>query len=154
MARVRFEMETAAAAKRDGEVREIAADAGLLGVGFVRGAGAARVGIRKHDVVVDPVADSLYARPPRLRVAEKIPCDLRKQIGFAVTAGQQEAQRVVGQICHGMLNGIGDGDIGFARIAHDAAAFEFNASGGSRETGAAVSKGIAILPDRNIGSGD
>ena len=65
-----------AAAQGDHQVREVAAHALLLHVGFQRRARGARVRVAEGQVVVDEVADRLHARPARLDAAEQIPGDL------------------------------------------------------------------------------
>ena len=52
------------------------------------------------------------------RIAEEIPGNLGKSIGFAVSASQQEQQRFLGQVLHGKLSRVGHDYIGCSGIVH------------------------------------
>jgi len=65
-----------AAAKRDREVRIVAAHTGLVMQRLPRGPREARVLIPERDVPMHVIADRLHARPPRRRRAEQLPRDV------------------------------------------------------------------------------
>ena len=73
-----------AAAERDREMREVAAHADALGVGFIGRARRTRALIAERDVAVDEIADRLHPRPARGRMAEKVPGNLAEFVGLDV----------------------------------------------------------------------
>src|SRR2546423_5266067 len=84
-----------AAAKREGEMTEVAADAARIVVnveGRFRVVGEL---VTKSDVVMNPFADRLGARPAGGGLAEKLPGNVGKLVDFAVATGEEERQRVV-----------------------------------------------------------
>ena len=99
-------------AERDGEMREIAADASPLG-GRIEGRGhLVRNAADVVDIVVDPVADRIDA-PVALRlVAERALGETLQLVGLAVAAGPQMHQNRKRQVARRHL---GDG---FGRLEH------------------------------------
>src|SRR5262249_42465803 len=89
-----------AAAKRDGEVRVVAAHADAFLMGLERRSGRARVVIAKPDALVHEVADGLHAAPSWRYVLEQIPGDLTELVGLAVAASHQIHEAVVRQRRH------------------------------------------------------
>src|ERR1700744_4251987 len=80
-----------AAAQRDRQVREVAADAGPLAEAVQRGARGARGLVVELQVVVDEVADRLHASPAHRRAAEGVPRELHQlAVDLAIAAGEQE----------------------------------------------------------------
>src|SRR5205814_6118363 len=92
-----------APAEGNGEVRKVAANAGLVVVRFQCRTRHARVLVTENDVSMDIVADRLHAAPSRGRLPKKIPGDFGETIGFAVPASEQEEQRFLWQVLHGNL---------------------------------------------------
>src|SRR3974377_1585925 len=85
-----------AAAKCDGEVRIIAADAFTLVEGFKGRLGGTRVLVAERDMVLDTIACRLHACPARRRMAEQVPSYLGQQVRLAVPAAQQKHQGFFG----------------------------------------------------------
>jgi len=81
------------AAKCDSEVLIIPADPLALGVYFHCRFGGPRELVPECDVALDPVADGLYFRPPRRRVAKPLPGKVREPVDFAKPAGEQKLKR-------------------------------------------------------------
>src|ERR1035441_3322517 len=79
-----------AAAEGDGEMREVAADAGPFVESFRGTAGGAGVLVVEGDMVMNVIADCPHPRVPWNAAAEELPCRLRQQIGFTIAAAQQE----------------------------------------------------------------
>ena len=102
-----------------GEVRVITADAGSPFEslpGRLRGAG---VLVTKGNMLMDEIADSLDAPPSGGRFAEEVPSHLGQQIGFAISASQEEHQGLLGQVLRRVLLGRGGDHIWRTRIVHD-----------------------------------
>src|SRR5216683_3879875 len=85
-----------AAAKCDGKVRIIAADAFPLAEGFKGRLGGTRVLVAERDMVVNKIADRLNACPARRRMAEQVPSYLGQQVRLAVPAAQEKHQGFFG----------------------------------------------------------
>src|SRR6516162_9319959 len=84
------------AAKCDGEVRIVAADAFPFVEGFKGRLGGTRVLVAERDMVVHKIADRLNACPARRRMAEQVPSYLGQQVRLAVPAAQQKHQGFFG----------------------------------------------------------
>ncbi len=95
-----------AAAKRDREMGEVAADAGPVGVAAMRGAQQVGVHVVEADMAVDEIEDRLDARPAGRRCPKKVSqAKSAKPVGVAIAAAEQEDQHVVGQVLDLVLHG-------------------------------------------------
>jgi len=86
-----------AAAQRDRQVGKVAAHAATLDHDVGGGPGRAGVLVAEGDMGMNEIADRLHARPARRCRAEAGPSRVHETIGLAVSAAQQEDQRVVRQ---------------------------------------------------------
>src|SRR3984893_2124594 len=96
-----------AATEGNGKMREITADAGPVVKSFQRRPCHARVLVAEREMSMNVVADCLNPAPSSWPLPEEIPRRLGQSIGFAIPAAEQEDKRVLGQIRHGNLLGLG-----------------------------------------------
>ena len=135
-----------AAAKRDGEMSEITADAGLVDVSAVRSPLRIGVLIVEGYMVVHEVTNRLNSAPSGRRRSELGPSKITETIGLAITAAEQKHQRVVRQIIDTMLNGI-FGDIIGLTVVVDLEVGRYRAqAGGSHDPGACVAEAVGVVP--------
>src|SRR5690606_32935272 len=87
-----------AAAERDGEVGEIATHADAFLPGVEGGAGGAGLLVIEAQVFVDVVAHGLHAIPAGADGAEARPGEGAEVVVFAVAAGQEVGEDVVGEV--------------------------------------------------------
>ena len=92
-----------AAAEGDRQVGVVAAHAFALLERLPGRSRRSRILVAERDVAMDPVADRLDAPGAGRRVAEQVPGDAGQPIGLAVTAAEQEDERLLREIFHGML---------------------------------------------------
>ena len=93
-----------AAAERDGQVRKVAADAGLLVKALQRTAGRARRAVVEMDALVHEIADRLNTRPAQRGRPEMGPRKGQQlAVDLAITAGQQKLQNILGQFMRCVL---------------------------------------------------
>src|ERR1700680_2771838 len=85
-----------AAAKCDGKVRIIAADAFPLVEGFKGRPSGTRVLVAERDMVVNKIADRLNSCPARRRMAKQVPSYLGQLVGLAIPAAQEKHQGFFG----------------------------------------------------------
>src|ERR1035438_9925086 len=78
------------AAKRDGQMLEVATNTLSLVVDVQRGFRRPGKVITECDVLVDPIADRLCSRPSRRSAAKQLPCQVRQPINLAIATGQQK----------------------------------------------------------------
>ncbi len=90
-----------ATAKRDRQMREIAADTVPPGQRLRRRARRVGLHVVERDGCVHEVADRLHPRPARRRALEQAPRLVRQDIRVAVAAAKKIDQRLEGQILHG-----------------------------------------------------
>src|SRR5437870_1859588 len=92
------------AIERDGEVREITANA----IAALQDVPRRKIGPAGHvsilDVVVQPAADGLNARHSMLDVTEFPPGEIRQLVGVAIPAWQCIAQQLSGKIARSLRN--------------------------------------------------
>src|SRR4051794_10631281 len=95
---------------------EVATDTAAVIVNVERG--LRRIGemIAERDVLMDPITDCLRPRPAGLSRAEELPRYIGELVDFAVAAGQQERQDVVGQILNARLQRIRRLKVGMAAV--------------------------------------
>ena len=83
-----------AAVQRDRQMCEVAADA-MSPLQHVPGGQVGAAGqVAILDVVVQPLADGLHARPAVLHRAEFLPREIGELVRIAIPAGQRVAERV------------------------------------------------------------
>lgn len=92
-----------AAAQRDAEMGEIAADAEASGQCLCRGTCCVGFHVVERYGVMHIVADCLHPRPALVCLSEQLPSALGQQVRIAVAAAQQVDERIEGQVLHGML---------------------------------------------------
>jgi hypothetical protein len=109
-----------AAAEGDRQMRVIPAHADALVIRLQGRAGGPRLLVVEGDMLVHKIAHRLYPGPARGDVAEQSPGDLGQFIGLAITATQEEEQRVIRQVLDLVLPGIGGNRVGQPRILHRA----------------------------------
>ena len=98
---------------------EIAADPAPLDQRLGRAAHRRGVLVAELDPVVDEIADRLHALPAGRRGAEHVPGGLHQSVGLAVAAGEQEHQRIMGQVGDRMLVGSGIDALVMAAVGDD-----------------------------------
>ena len=111
--------------------------------------GGAGILVVEGNMVMNVIADCLHARVPWSRAAEELPSRLRKQIGLAIAAAQQEHEGFFGQILHGVLPSGGHNLIWLAAISDYAVGRQAEAARRREDAMAPVSEGVAIADDRN-----
>ena len=109
-----------AAAEGDRQVHVIAADAHPLAIDLQRGPIVPGSLIVETNVVMNEVANSLDARPARLRARKQTPRDvLQFAVHFAIAASQQKLQNFLRQILDVVLPGVADLQIGQSAVLDD-----------------------------------
>ena len=126
-------------------MREVAAHAPAFLERLPRRSRRSGVLVVEGDVVMDVVADGLDAARAGGRVAEQVPRDAGQPIGLAVSAAEQEDERLLGQIFHRVLM-LGHGDrIGLARVVqHAQSADSRSRPAGATMRRAPVAEAIAV----------
>jgi hypothetical protein len=97
-----------AAAERDGEVGEVAADADAFVHGIAGAAGRARIRVAEADFGVDEIADGLYDPRAAGQFSEPRPGEIGELVAVAIAARDQEQQRFVGRSAIGVVPTSGD----------------------------------------------
>ena len=108
-----------AAAERDGEMREIAADAQPLLIGLIGGARGAGILIAKGQMIADKIANRLDPAPAARRRSEQLPGNIAELVGFAIAAAEHENERVIRQPFDRDLFGIELDRVGLAANLDD-----------------------------------
>src|SRR6266404_705388 len=106
--------------------------------------GWARELITECDVLIDEVADRLHAWPARHSVAKQIPGDSGQVLGIAVAAAEQIHQRFFRQRLHSVLLRIRHDRFSQPAIIDNGVGSDAHVSHRSNETGAPVSKAVAV----------
>jgi hypothetical protein len=141
------------AAKRDGQMREIAAYTRTLAESLRGRSSGARILIIESDVVVNVIADCLHPVPARLSLAEKVPGSLREQVRFAVPAAQQKDQSLFRQVLDGMLLRGHHVNLRLTAIAYDRVGRDSHPAGRRHNPVTPVPETIAISRNGYCGIG-
>ncbi len=133
-----------AAAQSDGEMGEVAANAHPLLIGFIGGAGGAGILIAERQMVADEIADRLNPSPAAKCRSEQLPSNVRKLVGFAITAAERKNQRVVWQSFDRDLFGIELDRIGQAAILDNGVAANGQIARGRNEPANMIAKCVEV----------
>ena len=93
---------------------------------------------------MDEVADRLHPRPAGLGGAEEAPGEVEHAVALAEAAGEQEDQRLVGQLLDRVLAGVGDDRVGQAAVADHRVGGDAEGAGGGGEAAAPVAEAVAV----------
>ena len=138
-----------APAEGDGEMRVVAAHPGLVVKRFERRPRHPRMLVAERDVAGGrnrrlPGRGPLPAASP-----EKLPRRLRQAVGLAIPASQQEQQRLLGQILHGMLPRLRSDRVRRSGVVHDRIGRNAHAPLRGHDPRAPVAEAVAISGHRD-----
>src|SRR5271166_6619640 len=114
-----------AAAERDGEMGEVAADADAFAHGIAGATGWARVGIAEPDLRVNEIADRLHDPRAPGQFSEPRPGEIGELVAVAIAARKQEQQHVVGKVGDGRRRHIRRRLVRLAGVVNDEAIGEW-----------------------------
>ncbi len=134
-----------AAAKRDGKMGEVAANALPVLQGLVRGLGGIGVLIAEGDVVVNEVADGLDQRPAFRHFPEFRPGKFRQSVGVAVAAAEEINQRLDRQSLERALHRVRRHVVGIAAVLHKKIRRNRQPPGGRLDHVANIPEAVAIF---------
>src|SRR6202034_741634 len=127
-----------AAAERNGEMGEVAADAYAFLHGIARAAGRARIRVAEADFRVNEIADRLHNSRAAGQVSEPRPGEIGELVAVAIPAREQEQQHVVGKVGDGRRLHIWRRLVGLARVVNDEAIRECDNAGGNLDARDAI----------------
>ena len=118
-----------AAAERNREMGEVAADADAFVHGIAGAAGWARVWITEADLRVNEIADRLHDARAAGQFSEPRPGEIGELVAVAIPARDQEQQHVVGKVGDGRRPHIRQRLVRLARVVNDEAIGECDKAG-------------------------
>lgn len=138
------------AAKRDGEMLEIATHPDALGKDVECGFGRAGLLIIERHVVVGPVADILHPAPAGTHTSKKLKGDAGETVDLAIATAKQVGEHLVRQIADGRFAGSEIENVGEAAVSNESAAAQTQMSLWSDEACAAIAETVNVVRDGDI----